>query len=86
MNRPKNNNDDLTINSDSACIQGNQTILKRLQGHTNVQILNPIRNGEGFYNVLYFLVHYVPGVRKPISFFVFRSSNDQVISGPPRKS
>ena len=32
MNRPKNNND-LTINSDSACIQGIQAILKRLQGH-----------------------------------------------------
>ena len=48
MNRPKNNNDDLTINSDSACIEGNQAILKRLQGHTNDQTLNPIRNGEGF--------------------------------------
>ena len=56
MNRPKNNNVDLKINSDSACIQGNQAILKRLQGHTNVQILNPIRNGEGIFNVLYFLV------------------------------
>ena len=28
MNRPKNN-DDLTINFDSACIQGNQAILKQ---------------------------------------------------------
>ena len=49
MNRPKNNNVDLKINSDSACIQGNQAILKRLQGHYNVQISNPIRNGEGFF-------------------------------------
>ena len=56
MNRPKNNNDELTINSDSACILGNEAILKQLQGHTNVQILNPIRNGEGFCNVLYILV------------------------------
>ena len=58
MNRPKNN-DDLTINFESACIQGNQALLKRLEGHTNVQILNPIRNGEGFCNVLYFLVRII---------------------------
>ena len=44
MNRPKNNNDELTINTDSACIQGNEAILKRLQGHTNVQILNIRQN------------------------------------------
>ena len=36
MNRPKNNNNELKINSDNACIQGNQAILKRLQDHTNV--------------------------------------------------